>query len=373
MTPPAIPIIAVLTVAAWWSFAIAWADIRVGQNQLEAALAAAPDKAEYLSRLATPASLNRATELNPWDSSSWVELGLLAERDQNYSQAEALLLRAAHVDRQYQPRWSLANFYFRRQAGPAFWTWAKKTIALAHTDPLPIFHLCGRMDEDGLLIDRVSIQDPSMQAAYFDYLLGQNRPDLLQPAIRHVLENGRTADVPLLMQAAEQILGARRDAEAIQLWRRLALQSMLPWPADDSTNLLSNSKFSAKPTGQAFDWRLVHSDGVDFSLHQGLDIDFTGEQPEPIQLLTQVVPSGGGVKYELKSDYHAPNLNGLAWYILDARTGRFLQSGDINSRLTFETPPHCRLVDIALRYYRPIGSTRIKGTLTLQSVTLRKL
>jgi hypothetical protein len=381
-------VIAALAIAAWWSIAIAWADLKITGNQTATAVSTVPDNADYLSRLARAIPddpvravglLRRAAKLNPWDRENWTELGLFAERNRDYSSAESFLLRAAEIDHQYQPRWSLANFYFRQQSPKEFWIWAKSTIALAKSDPLPILNLCGRMSEDGLLTERAGIIDPAMQASYFDYLLNQNRPDLLQPATQRVIENHRESDVPLLLKASEQLLGAKQDAAAIRLWRHLASESMFPWPAaDDLGNLLSNSRFSARPTSQGFDWRLVQSSGVEYALHSdsgGLNINFSGSEPEHFQLITQLVPIEGQRKYELSTKFqrNQADSKGLAWYILDARTTTFLKSGEIGSGVTLETPPNCRLIDLALRYNRPLGSTRIKGTLTLKSVVLRQL
>ena len=70
---------------------------------------------------------------------STVELGLFAlglakERAGDFEGAARDLLRAAEVDRQYLPAWTLANFYFRRGDRPAFRNWVRRSAELAPGD-----------------------------------------------------------------------------------------------------------------------------------------------------------------------------------------------------------------------------------------------
>ena len=53
-----------------------------------------------------------------------------------------------------------------------FWFWAKQAAAMVYGDAQPMFRLCGRVEEDGKLIDRLQIRAPEVQAGYLSYLLG---------------------------------------------------------------------------------------------------------------------------------------------------------------------------------------------------------
>src|SRR5208282_3538262 len=89
----------------------------------EKALALTPWQASYYVQLAVLISdddpkrafeaLRRAVALDPSDSLSWIELGLRVESDGDSAAAERYFLRAAEVDKQYLPKWTLANYYFR--------------------------------------------------------------------------------------------------------------------------------------------------------------------------------------------------------------------------------------------------------------------
>jgi len=55
-----------------------------------------------------------ATRIDPYDSANWLQLGFHAERLGHFQAAEQNLLEAAQVDGLVEPKWALANFYFRR-------------------------------------------------------------------------------------------------------------------------------------------------------------------------------------------------------------------------------------------------------------------
>ena len=274
-----------LVAAAAWSVRLGCADYQMRQETpggTERAIALTPGQSEYYARLAwlvsgddprkAEAALRSAVALNPWDARSWIELGLRAEADGNDAAAQRCLLRAAEVDRQFLPRWTLANYYFRRgdaghvlvlgQRGGGDGVWRR---------PAAVFRLCGRVAEDGNLIDRLQIRNPDVRAAYLAYLLGQNRVDLIGPAVHRVLEENREADVPLLLTACERLLEARRVDEAAEIWNRQAAAGRVPFrtPAGEGEQLVANGDFAAPPASRGFDWRLPVVEGISVSREEG--------------------------------------------------------------------------------------------------------
>ena len=119
------------------------------------------------------AALLHAVAVNPWDTRSRIELGLLAEAEGDSTTSERYLLQAAETDHLFLPRWTLANYYFRRGDTSQFWGWAKEAADRVYGDAQPLFRLCGRVAEDGKLIDRLQIQSADARAGYLSYLLGQ--------------------------------------------------------------------------------------------------------------------------------------------------------------------------------------------------------
>ena len=328
----------------------------------------------------------RAVALNPWDARSWIELGLRAEAEGDGATSEACLLRAAKVDSKFLPRWTLANYYFRHDDLAKFWFWAKQAAAMVYGDAQPMFLLCGRVEEDGKLIDRLQIRAPEVQAGYLSYLLGKNRVDLIGPAVQRLLAENREADVPLLLTACERLLEAGRIGEAAEVWNRQADagRSASGRPRGRGSNWSPMPILRCRPASRGFDWRLPAVDGVSASREEasrGLRVTFSGREPEDCEVLAQLVPVREKMQYELRFVYRTRGIasgQGLGWRITDAGGGTVLGEAagvaseeDAEGRLTFETPAECRLARLALRYHRSPGTTRMEGFLVLRKVAVK--
>jgi len=390
-----------LAAAAAFSLRAGWADYQIRQETVGGtlkAIALMPDQAEYYARLAwlvtddnprtAKAALRRAVALNPWDARSWIELGLQAEAEGDDTTAQQGLLRAAEADKKFLPRWTLANYYFRHDDVAMFWFWAKQAAAMVYGDALPMFRLCGKVSEDGKLIDRLEIRNPEVRAGYLSYLLDQNRLDLIGPAVHRLLEENREADVPLLLTACERLLGARRVDEAVETWNRLAQAGRVPFrtPAGEGEQLLANGSFAAPPASLGFDWRLPAVEGISVSREEsplGLRLTFSGREPEDCEALVQLVPLRAKTPYQLSFVFRTHGIRrgaGLGWRIADAFGGKVLQEGqslaseaEALAHLSFETTAECRLVGLSLKYRRTPGTTRMEGFLVLRNVALEPL
>ncbi len=387
-----------LIAASIWSIRVGAADYRMRQETVGAAHAAirlTPDQSESYARLAwlasggdprtAKAALLHAVAVNPWDTRSRIELGLLAEAEGDSTTSERYLLQAAETDHLFLPRWTLANYYFRRGDTSQFWGWAKEAADRVYGDAQPLFRLCGRVAEDGKLIDRLQIQSADARAGYLSYLLGQNRVDLIVPAVRRLLQENRDVDGPLLWQACERLLEAQRVDEATEIWNRQADAGRAPSRtlAGEGQQLIVNSDFAAAPASRGFDWRLPAVEGISFSREdesRGLRVTFSGRQPEDCEALVQLVAIHGQGAYELSFVYRtggATSAKGIAWRITSG-DGAVLGEGavpasdaDTTGRLSFRMPAACRLARLALTYHRTPGTTRLEGFLVLRRVTLK--
>ena len=121
------------------------------------ALEILPDRASYLLLRAlqldydgvdSTALLERAARVNPLSSAPRIRLGLAAETRGDFAKAETWLLDAARVDRQFEPRWTLANFYFRRERWDEFWKWMRAALEMSYGDRRLAFDLCWRVTQD---------------------------------------------------------------------------------------------------------------------------------------------------------------------------------------------------------------------------------
>jgi tetratricopeptide (TPR) repeat protein len=373
-----------------------WADYQMGRETVvatEGAIALTPTRAEYSARLAwleseshpekAKQALWRAVALNPRDAKSWIELGLRAEQENNSKAAQEYLLRAAEADKTFLPRWTLANYYLRQEDPARFWVWAKEAAAMMYGDGASLFQLCGRVEEDGNLIDRLDIRNPETRSSYLAYLIGKKRVDLIGPSVRRVLEANRPADLPLLMQACDRLLAADRVDQAAEIWNELADQGRVAFrtSAGEGQQLMANASFIAAPSSQGFDWRLPLVEGLSASLDgsRGLRITLSGREPEDCEMLDQLVPVRPKQQYQLKFQYRTSGIakgSGLRWQVTDANSGVALGEGpileseeDTEGRLSFETTGATR-VRLALRYRRMPGTTRSEGFIVLRKVEL---
>lgn len=380
------------------SVRIGWADYLARQQTVEGtakAIRLTPDQSDYYARLArltagdAPAkstdALRRAVELNPADAQSWIELGLRAETAGDQRAAEQYLLRAAQEDHQYLPRWTLANYYFRRNDAPRFWTWARSAATMAYSDAWALFRLCGEVAEDGKLIDRLDIRNADLRASYVSYLISRGRSELIGPAARRVIEGGRESDVPVLMAACDRLLATKATAGAVAIWNALAAERRIPLaPLDPARGLsLTNGDFSVTPASLGFDWRLPETPGVRAAMEErpaGLRVSFLGEQPESCDAVTQLLPVLENADYEFRFTYRTSGIlprTGLGWRVTDASGVRTiaepesLSSEEETQRsVRFRTPKGCDLIRIALAYRRVLGTMRIEGSIVLRNVRM---
>ena len=376
-------LVASFLLAGYWSLSLAWADYQFSLQTAESVRRAAevmPGRAEYwgvLSALLADgqpreslAALERANSLDPANSQYWIDLGLRAEADGDMTRAEQLLWKAAEVDRMYLPRWTLANFYFRRDDRALFWKWARQAAAMAPRNSTALFSLCWQMTVDGEQIVRnLDLQSHESQILYLSFLLGEQHPEAIAPAAIRAVAQARPADLPLLSAACERMLKERRIDDAIELWNKLHPVAT-PRP-----NPIANGDFSHAPTSAGFDWRTVESDGIS-AVYDGTQpafrISFSGSQPEECCPLWQYVPVRAGKAYVLHTQSETSGIageSGLRWRV-DSDASDKLIAESSSPDLRFATPPDCRLVRLAFCYRRAIGTRRIEGTVLLRSVSL---
>jgi len=390
-----------LAAAGTWSFRVAAADQKarlVTVQGLEQAIAWSPRQSlNYvrLSALLSDADPKRAAELlqsavvlNYLDSRSWIDLALRRELSGNLLSAERDLLRAAEVDRQYLPRWSLANYYFRHSDNARFWPWAQRAATMVYDDPRPLFRLCDEVDGNQNLIERLALRNPDLRTGYLNYVLAKNRSELI-PAVAHrILTDGRESDVPALLAACDRLLELPMVDQALQLWNGLAkarLISYSPLSLADG-GAITNGDFASELTSHGFDWHAPDVGGVSVVREDsagGIRLIFTGSQPEACSPLSQFIAVQGNTHYELEYRYNTSGIAngaGLTWNVdyADVKgaptTLAAIPSNEMgNPRVfSFGTPAGCHLMRLMLAYRRAPGTTRIEGRMVLRQVRLRR-
>jgi tetratricopeptide (TPR) repeat protein len=363
-----------LAAASWWSIRLARADaaFRQGTPQdLVRAIELAPDNGEYLAALALQAEysgqdsrelLEEIARLNPRASAPRIRLGLAAELRGDANQAERWLQEAFSVDRQFETRWTLANFYFRQNKPDEFWTWMRSALEMSYGDRVAAFDLCWQMsDQAGEILDRAIPDRREVVASYLVYVLSHDHQAAIAGAAKKLARIRSSEDLPLLYAATDAVLDP-------DLWQ--ALGNARP---DGITRPNFDEPRIGPSVGHGFDWRFAHVAGV---THLAIDgahrIRFSGQQPESCELLRQVV--GGlhpGASYTLRWEARTqgiPSPTGLAWQIAK-RTGEVAAGVDWSAgNMAFTSDSdHAVLV---LTYRRPEGQVRTEGSVDLRQVLI---
>jgi hypothetical protein len=334
--------------------------------------------------------LEAAAWLNPMDSRVWIREGLNAEGQGRWADAERMLLHAAEIDRLLEPRWTLMNFYLRRQTtktdrlphwddrlpywqnGDPFWRWARAAFAISYGDRRPLFDLCWRVRADASFLESNALpEDYGVQLQFMNFLLSKGRLDEAAAVAGRISGAAPAADARAFAECVEQLLSGGRTGAAVKLWNSMA-RRRLDARAGAS---LTNGSFEVEPSGLGFDWRVPATQGVAaiwMNDPRRMRFTFSGKEPDQAVLLSQVVPVDPARRYELRFEYRT-------WGIAPGSGIRMLGNGratpDLASdewarqSLRFEAGGR-ETGSLTLEYRRPVGVVRVEGTLDVRDVTL---
>ena len=364
--------ILILMAAVFYSVRLAVADAAFRKQTPEGvarALEILPDRGTYLLQRAlqldydgvdSTALLERAARVNPLSSEPRIRLGLAAETRGDFVKSETWLLDAARVDRQFEPRWTLANFYFRRERWVEFWKWMRAALEMSYGDRRLAFDLCWRVTQDSDEVLRRAIpQQHDVLATYLSYVMEEHR-EAVAPVALKLAALRRAADGLLLESACDVLIDSGKIAAARELWEQLGHRQ---------TALITNGDFATEPGGHGFDWRLAHAPGVtDISLPGAHRILLSGKQPESCELLRQFVVLEAGKKYSLHWEARSRGLAspaGIAWN----------EQGSVESAEdwrggSLEFTAVKALMAVTLGYRRPSGQARAEGSMEIRNVSL---
>jgi hypothetical protein len=374
--------------AVWHSSKFALADYlfqKDTEDSLRAAIRLVPDGWEYYLRLAefdrehAKDYLVTSLRLNRYDAQANIELGLQYEAEGDFASAEKALLEAYAVDHTYLPRWSLANFYFRRDNMPEFWSWARSAAQMPADDIGPLFELCWRVSPDPERISQaILVQKPDLIRQYLRFLLSKNQLQAVAGLATRLVGSGEAeADRPLLLDVINRLVAANDAEPASTLWKALIGKQ---WIVADAT-APNNSEFKRVPLPATFDWSLPEYPGLhSWPGASGLETEFTGSQPEECTVAEQAITLAPG-RYTLAYDYRTSGIpleTGIHWQIIDARSNAVLaESTDLSSdalshsTLPFNVPPSASILRLRLGYRRSLGTPRIAGTLVVLSARIK--
>ncbi|MDR3735707.1 MAG: hypothetical protein P4L10_09240, partial [Acidobacteriaceae bacterium] len=357
------------------------------EPSVQAAIRLVPDGWQYYMRLAqfdrehARDLLTTSLALNRYDAQADIELGLQYEADGDFARAEEQLLQAYDVDHTYLPRWSLANYYFRRDNLPAFWNWARSAAAMPAEDVGSLFDLCWHVSPDPAHITAAILNEkPELLRQYIGFLLAKDQPAAVASVAPRLIRSGDpVSDRQTMFAVVNRLVVVNDAADANAVWR-LLIQNR--WVVAD-ISMPNNAGFQREPLPVSFDWSLPEYQGLhSWPGSSGLMTEFTGSEPEDCTIADQAVTLTPG-KYSLSYDYHTTDIppgTGIRWQVLVAKSNAVLsESPDLSSSevkhaaLDFSVTSGVSLLRLRLAYRRTLGTPHISGMLNVASTHIEEL
>jgi tetratricopeptide (TPR) repeat protein len=318
--------------------------------------------------------LRNAVALEPANAVLRLKLGWRAELVGNYVLAEANLLEAANLSRLYLPRFALAQYYFRRKDVDSYKKWSRAALDAAYGDVTPLLELEWYWRGDGEAMARQStFERPLIARQQLAYLLHRGQMDSAREAASQLAARCQRADVPVLLEYCDTALSRGDGRGAMRVWNALSESG---YTSDSSLHpetgiSLSNRDFRHPPTGVGFDWRVERASWLATEWSQvGLRITLTGDQPEDCLIAWQYVPVIPGRRYvitHILRPVEFASTSGLTWMFLDRVRP---VSSEIQENGSAAFTANADLMRIALRYRRPRGSTRLRGSVSVREVRM---
>jgi hypothetical protein len=320
------------------------------------------------------AHLRRASELAPFDARTKIRLALELEMKGRLTEAKKLLHDAVSVDRTFQPEWSLANFFYRREDWDGFWAHARQAAAVPHADLGALYDMCLRLRRDpDWLIDKLGVTGPEASRQLLDAAVRHNlAATSLRAGEKAAVERGvKTRAV--LQSALQQALDAGNVRQAIAYWNLLTRHRHLDQTPIEHACIV-NESFGGELAGLGFDWQAMHLEGVEIRGGDGIRIRMSGKQPAEGVFLRQRAPVEPGHRYKLRYRYRASfNETGApARWGVDGTEGRPLTGqGWREGTLEFTAKREWAEVQLATR--REPGTVRPDGELEVAWIRMEEI
>jgi tetratricopeptide (TPR) repeat protein len=362
---------------------------------LQAALRMTPGNADYYARIATldPSrddELRVALALNPRDPSWWIMSSVSQEEAGDVAGAEKSLRQANMVSRYYTPRWSLAAFYYRHGNNSEFIKWARSALSVGYGLPESLYQMAQKLGfPSNQILDDLLPAVPERVDSYLHLLLQQGKVEQEYAAAAQLLRIGSKENRSSVLETCESLFIADQIDQAVALWNSaIQVRWMDLSPLDPlSGKSLGDGSFAGEALELGFDWKSSIPSGISTSRSvpdRSLYLEFSGSQPEAGELISQFVPLLPNRHYQLQVHYRlrpTHSESGLQWSVLPVPSGKPLMVGLMNlssetfveQSFLFETPPQQGPMRILLSYIRLPGTTRMEGTLWIQSAQLNLL
>ena len=383
----------------YWTIRFGYADYLAQmktESGLQRAVQLARGNAQYCAWLAElqehagespDAILRTAAALDPLNSSVWIQLGLRNETEKNYAAAEKCLREAARVDRMFDPRWSLMNYYFRRADMDHFWLWAGRALEMSYGDLAPIFRLCWRATNDPSAVRRIIPDSHAILSKYLSFLLAESNWKVSEQVACEVASRADGADLARLLTSCDRSLEQSHVPVALTIWNALCARRVLPYAelAPARGAILTNGDFAFESLGQGFDWHDASSAEITAQRSEspaGMKVSLSGRQAEACDLLWQRIPLDPGAHYRFRFHCQTTGVDspsGLRWRVVSAAgntrvaQSSWLAADEWKKQEMDFTAGDEDSARLALVYERAAGTTRLEGSIRLRNLVIERM
>jgi hypothetical protein len=338
----------------------------------------------------TDDELRRAAHANPLDSEIWIPLALREEARGDEGAAEADLVHAAQVDRQFIPTWVLANYYYQVDEPDKVWPLIERCLRLDSTYPsTPVFELAWTLSSDAARIQSLLPKQGRIPVEYLGYLISTDRADAAVGAWPAALAAGagNPARTETLAAFPRYLVRKGRIAESMSVWNTLVDRKIIASGRLDpkAGDFLADPGFRFTENPGVFGWQMSSPAGVFTSaLSNGtgfeLQLNLDGNEPESGNLLSILAPvlEGGVYRIVVRIDPAGlKNPEDPGFTVRGEKpSGGVLadcpllpHQGDA-AVCPVTIPDGLDLLNIVVAYHRASGTVRASGTLNFLHVAL---
>jgi tetratricopeptide (TPR) repeat protein len=384
---------------AWYSLLFARADSYYRDDNLASVQTAArlvPGNAAYRLLLgemleaegANPdAELETAARLSPHESIYWIRLAFRAEVERKYEESERYLAEAYSVDRGFDPRWALMNYYFRRGREREFWSYARQAFDMSYGNLDPVFRLCLAMNDDPSVTRNVIPPRREITFAFLKYLVQHQRVQAASSIAAELAPAAEPEELPLFMDYCDKQM-TNDNRSSLTVWNALCRRRLIPFSELNPERglIVTDGDFSVEPLQQGFDWKYGAVDGIAVSpinATQGISIGISGKEPDTATLIGEEVPLTPGKRYLLSYTYRLiggqPD-SGVEWVLQgtgqnDTPPGAPIATSSVFSATDWTTAQmpflagQRNIATLILQYRRLPATLRWKGTVQIRRIT----
>jgi hypothetical protein len=321
-------------------------------GNLERAIKLDPKDADYHMKLGglyeySPADLQigkaeehfrRATELDPYDPQTWLDLFVALEFQGRLEEAGDCLRRVDLLAPNlpvYQ--WPIANFYLL--PGNTDEAFRHFRVVLAGTNQYDsnVFAMAWKATDNGAKILQELIPERvNTEFSYLNFLLTQHRLDEAQAVWKRIMAGREEFSAERSSPYIDNLIAASRPQEAYEVWTDLQKRGLIRYSSNPSEkNLIFNGDFEDPLLSFGFDWRITPVEGA----YAGLDsstyhspshsllVQFAGKQNLLYQHVSQFVKVSPGQSYRLRAFMKTEAIttdSGPRLEVLDAYNGQAL-------------------------------------------------